>query len=68
MFDVMDTQMTSSLHFLITLYNHQAPIRIGFVPVAKEGDEVGALLVQVFYKLVDEKDGAEAVTMLTQVG
>ena len=52
---------------MATLYTHQAPIRVGLVPVAKPDDEAGSLLAQVFYKLVEEKDGAEAVSLLSGV-
>ena len=52
---------------LASLYAHQAPIRIGLVPVAKHDDEVGVLLTQVFFKLIDEKDGPDAILALAEV-
>ncbi|XP_067949349.1 UDP-glucose:glycoprotein glucosyltransferase 1-like [Watersipora subatra] len=60
-FDVMEPTVGASLELYASLYSHQAPIRIGFVPVALNNDPVGELLVQVFYKLVDDKDGVEAI-------
>lgn len=66
-FDINDVTMGPVLEFLVTLYSHQAPIRMGLVPVAKEGDAVGSLLAQVFYKLIEEKEGPDTLTLMSGV-
>ena len=66
-FDVKDVSAGHSLELLVSLYSHQAPIRVGVLPVANEEDEAGALLAQIFYKLVEETDGPEALLKLAEV-
>jgi len=67
MFDVNDITIGYTLDFLSSLYEHQTPIRIGLVPVAKEEDMPAVTLAQAFYKLVDEVEGPEAVRKLAKV-
>ncbi|KAF6038703.1 UGGT2 [Bugula neritina] len=66
MFDVNDITIGYTLDFLSSLYEHQTPIRIGLVPVAKEDDTPAVTLAQAFYKLVDEVEGPEAVKKLAK--
>ena len=66
-FDITDTSVADSLEFLVTLYQHSAPIRIGLVPIAAEKDEVGLLLARVFYHLVEENSGPDTLIRLMNV-
>lgn len=62
-----DTSVGDTLDFLLMLYQHSTPIRIGLLPIAADDDEAGSLLVQIFHHLVDDSNGVAALTRLAEV-
>jgi len=66
-FDINDLSIGATLEFMISLYDHMTPLRIGLVPVADSDDAIGCLLVNAFYRFMEEKGGPAGLAELHQV-